>query len=69
MIRDGHNGVLTDFFDVAALAERVNEALSHPERFTAMRAAARETVVGRYDLKSTCLPRQLGLIDSLMRGA
>lgn len=67
VIRDGHNGVLVDFFDVNGLADRVDEALRHPDRFTAMRAAARETVVARYDLRTTCLPRQLGLIHSLMR--
>ena len=69
VIRDGQNGILVDFFDIGGLVDRIDEALSHPDRFTGMRAAARETIVSRYDLKSTCLPRQLGLIHSLIRQA
>ena len=64
---DGRNGLLVDFFDKQGLVDRVSEALSKPERFADMRRAARETVVAKYDLYSHCLPRQLGLIEHLIR--
>ena len=40
VIQDGRNGLLTDFFDHMALADRVDEALSHPQKFFPLRDAA-----------------------------
>lgn len=68
VIRDGENGLLVDFFDQEAIATRVAEALARPERFTALRARARATVVERYDLLRRCLPRQLALVQAVARG-
>lgn len=56
VIEHGRNGMLTDFFDVSGLANQVCEVLAHPERFDSMRVAARETVVRRFDLRTTSLP-------------
>ena len=67
VITDGRNGLLTDFFDHMALADRVSEALTHPQKFFALRDAARATAVTQYDLRSVCLPRQLGLLDSFIK--
>ena len=67
VIVDGENGVLVDFFDPVALAERVSDVLANPKAYAAMRAAARETIVANYDLRSICLPRQIGLVDNLKR--
>lgn len=67
VITDRENGLLVDFFDRAALVDRVDEALSNPASFAEIRRAARRTVVSKYDLHSICLPRQLGLIDSMMK--
>ena len=67
VIVDGQNGVLVDFFDPAALAERVSDVLSNRKAYTAMRVAARETILTNYDLRSVCLPRQLGLVNHLCR--
>jgi glycosyltransferase involved in cell wall biosynthesis len=53
---DEKNGILVPFFDVRQLADRVIEALVHPERHLAIRAAARQTIVDKYDLKQRCLP-------------
>jgi glycosyltransferase involved in cell wall biosynthesis len=50
------HGVLTDFFDSQALAERVAEVLQAPEQASAMRQAARARVVAQFDLKTRCLP-------------
>lgn len=63
VIVDGHNGWLTDFFDAPALARRLAEGLAGRAEVGALRAAARETVVQRYDLKRVCLPAGLALLD------
>ena len=43
VIRDGENGMLVDFFDPKAIAAKALDALNHPEKYAAMRTAARET--------------------------
>jgi glycosyltransferase involved in cell wall biosynthesis len=67
VMRDGENAVLVDFFDKEALAERVSDILLHPQRYEAMRAAARQTVLERYDLTRICLPAYLKLLYRLAR--
>ena len=62
VIRDGHNGVLVDFFSPSALAEAMADLLKSPERAAALGRAARETVLKDYSL-DVCLPRQLQLIN------
>ena len=69
VITDRENGLLVDFFDRATLVERIDEALSKPESFFDIREAARRTAVSKYDLQSICLPRQLGLIDSMIKAS
>lgn len=63
VIRDGHNGLLTDFFDAAALARRAAWALEHRHELGALRAAARQTIVDRYDLRTRCLPAWVRFIE------
>jgi glycosyltransferase involved in cell wall biosynthesis len=65
VIRDGANAHLVDFFDTDALADRVCDALAHPERDEQIRTNARRTVVERYDLKTVCLPAYLRLMRRL----
>ena len=64
-IRDGHNGLLVDFHDGAGLAARVVDALSRPERYAAMRAAARRSVIETYDLKTRCGPLWAARLERL----
>lgn len=64
VIRHGENGVLVDFFDVAAWSEALIAALANPERYQPQRAAARETIVTRYDLRTHCLPRLIDFVES-----
>ena len=66
VIEHGKNGLLVDFFDTAGLAETVSDALARPEHFAPLRAAARETAIARYDLRTICLPRQIELIERLV---
>ena len=66
VIKDGRDGLLVDFFSAEQIADRVNEALVHPERMKDMRKRARATVVNCYDLKRKALPTQLALIERLI---
>ena len=61
VIEEGRNGWLVDFFDIAAMAERITEALVARNNMKALRQAARKTVVSRYSLKD-CLTAQKDLI-------
>ena len=63
VIEHGKTGLLTDFFDVQALAERVAEALERRAELADVRTRAREHVIANYDLASICLPRQLAFIE------
>ena len=65
VIEDGANGYLVDFFDTAALAERIGTVLSDPAGQAEIRAAARRNVLERYDLGTVCLPEYLGLMRRL----
>lgn len=65
VVCDGENGVLVDFFDTQAIANRVIEVLSDPSAFTMMRKQARQTIVERYDLRTVALPAQLRLIETV----
>ena len=62
VIEDGVNGLLVDFHDVEAIADKAAAALDDADRGRALRARARETIVERYDL-SRLLPRQIALIE------
>lgn len=62
-IRHGENGLLVDFFDIAAWSRTLTEALAQPDRFAPLRRAARQTVLDRYDLRRICLPRMIALVE------
>jgi glycosyltransferase involved in cell wall biosynthesis len=68
VIEHGVNGLLVPFYDSAALAETVVEALAHPDRYEPIRKAARRTLLERYDLKTICLPQQIKLFDAVLEG-
>jgi glycosyltransferase involved in cell wall biosynthesis len=65
-IAHGKNGVLVDFFDVAALSAAVCEALARPQEFAPLRSAARQSALDRYDLARVCLPQQVKLVEGLL---
>ncbi len=68
VIQEGVNGLLTDFFDAATLADRISEVIGSPERYTQLGANARATVVNAYNLKSISLPAQIALVNALITG-
>jgi glycosyltransferase involved in cell wall biosynthesis len=63
LITDGVNGRLVDFFDVPGWSEALTGALANPAADDAMRAAARETILARYDLRSRCLPAMVDFVE------
>lgn len=67
VLRDGENGFLTDFFDVEALAGKASELLARRSELTLIRAAARDTIVSRYDLRTICLPQMLDFFTDRSR--
>lgn len=62
VLRHRENGLLVDFFDTAAIADTVVDALSNPETYRPLRERARRTVVEEYDLHTLALPAQLKLV-------
>jgi glycosyltransferase involved in cell wall biosynthesis len=66
-ILNDQNGIRVPFFDVDQLAHRVVEALADHNKFLKIRAAARQTILDRYDLTRTCLPALVDFICSDIR--
>jgi glycosyltransferase involved in cell wall biosynthesis len=69
VMRDGVNGLLTDFFSTEELAARIDDALGRQKELAPLREAARRTVLERYDLKRACLPAQCRLVEALAGAA
>ncbi len=64
VIREGENGLLVDFFSPADIAARVVAVLEAGRNgYADIRRNARSTIVGKYDLKTICLPAQLNLLE------
>lgn len=68
VVKHGSNGLLVDFFDHELLAKTIARVMANPDDYQALREAARKTVVDRYDLRNQCLPKQIDMIDALLRG-
>lgn len=68
VLRDGHNGLMVDFFAYKKLAERIDSALEQPHKMQALRTAARKSAVAQFDLKTVTLPRWHSLFDELVNG-
>ena len=63
VIREGENGLLFDFFDTKAIAEKVESVIGEPKSFEVLHRRARKTIQERFDLKRLCLPAQLALVE------
>lgn len=64
LIRDGENGRLVPFFDVAALSGALIRGLAGDPEAAGLKAAARRTILDGYDLRGHCLPRQIEWVES-----
>jgi len=67
VIEHGVNGLLFDFFDRDALIESVCQLLDDAALREQLAAAARATVVARYDLSTVCLPAQARLLREVLQ--
>jgi len=66
VITDQVNGVLTDFFDKSSLVNKVEEVLGNRKKYLAVREAARQTIIDRYDLKAICLPFHRNMLNKIL---
>lgn len=66
VIRDGHNGLLVDFFSPGDLAAAVCDLLERPQQRAALGEAAILSA-NRYGLER-CLPQQLALMEMVANG-
>ena len=67
VIEHGRNGLLVDFFDTEGLADALADTLAQGAQLDGLRAAARRTVVERYDLRRQCLPQMLNFLTGATR--
>jgi glycosyltransferase involved in cell wall biosynthesis len=67
-ITHGETGLLVPFFEPEAIAATVLKVLADPAGHAGLAAAARQSVIARYDLRRVCLPRQLDLVERLAAG-
>jgi glycosyltransferase involved in cell wall biosynthesis len=63
-IASGVNGVMIDFFDVAALSEAMIRAVREPRNFEGLRREARQTALRQFDA-TVGVPAWLRLIDEV----
>lgn len=69
VVRDGGNGILHNFFDHDRLAATLITACRDPEKFDALRTAARRTIVAKYDRRTQSEPAWRELIDFAALGS
>jgi glycosyltransferase involved in cell wall biosynthesis len=67
VVRDGHNGLLVDFFDIDSLVKTVTRVLAYPSQMVELRKAARQTILDRYDFKNHSLPQMMTLMEQLIQ--
>lgn len=65
-ITDGETGMLVDFFDHEALADKVIDVLARPKDYAHIGEAARDHVVKTYDFLTVCLPEHIRQINALV---
>jgi glycosyltransferase involved in cell wall biosynthesis len=65
VIEHNQNGLLVNYFDPKQLADAVCDVLANPQTYAHLRAAARQTVVDRYDFATKSLPVYLDLIHAV----
>jgi glycosyltransferase involved in cell wall biosynthesis len=68
VIEDGKDGLLADFFNCKAIAEKADLALANNKEIREIRTRARKTIVERYDLQKVCLPKHVALVEGLANG-
>ncbi|MCU7837532.1 MAG: glycosyltransferase [gamma proteobacterium symbiont of Taylorina sp.] len=67
VIEDGANGVLVDFFSPDDIAGKVSELLNDKGKRERIGKNARQIIIEKYDLNTICLPKQIELIENLVK--
>ncbi len=67
VIEHNKNGILVDFFDIKGLSKTVIDVLNNPDKYAAIKKEARKTIIKKYDLNNVCLPKQIELVESLLK--
>jgi glycosyltransferase involved in cell wall biosynthesis len=68
MIRDGHNGLLADFFDVEGLAAKAVQVLRDPAAYRPLGRQAERTIAEMYSLEAV-IPQMLRMYESVANRA
>ena len=66
VVEDGKNGLLANFRSPQHLAMRVEELLDHPDLRKRLGAAARQTILEKYDVRD-CVQKQIDMIYGAMK--
>ena len=64
VMQDKFNGILTDFYDINAMTDKINDVLDNQEKYAIIRENARDTVVQKYDLKKL-LPYEIEFLKKI----
>jgi glycosyltransferase involved in cell wall biosynthesis len=65
LVCNNETGLITDFFDHKALAQKVCALLEDPSLRQKLGHGARQLIQDRYDLQSVCLPKQIEWAETL----
>ncbi len=65
VIEDNYNGLLTDFFNVDMLVEKIEYALNNKDKMQQIRQNARQSVVEKYDLAKV-VPQQIITMQNIL---
>lgn len=63
VIQDSFNGILTDFYNIDLLAQKINSVLEEPEKYSNIRVSARKTIKEKYELQKL-LKEQIDFLNS-----
>lgn len=63
VIQDSFNGILTDFYNIDLLTQKINSGLEAPEKYSNIRISARETIKEKYELQKL-LKEQIDFLNS-----
>lgn len=65
VVQDGYNGLLTDFFDISQIVEKIEYALDNKDKIQEIRNNARQSIINNYALEKTLI-QQIKLINNLI---
>lgn len=65
VVKDNYNGILTDFFDINQIVEKIEFALDNKDKIKEIRNNARKTVVEKYNLEKILTKHTNFLIKQL----